>query len=68
MHNNRPEQWKVVKIILGETAGTGVVPHYDLRTTSNQPIGGITDLTNMWESQIFATKRDLCLSFLSEND
>lgn len=70
MHDNEPQEWIVEVIHVGDVKGTThkPMPSYDLHTTDPNPLGGVTKRTNVWEHKIKATKRELCLSFLTDND
>lgn len=69
MHDNEPQEWIVEVIHIGDVnRDYRPMPTYDLRTTDQQPRGGVIKETNVWEYKIKATKRELCLSFLTDND
>lgn len=70
MHDNEPQEWIVEVIHVGDVKGAthNPMPSYDLRTTDPNPLGGVSKKTNVWEYKIYATKRELCLSFLTDND
>lgn len=69
MHDNEPQEWIVEVIHIGDVNDSGYkVPTYDLCTTNPQPLGGVWREKNVWEYKIKATKRELCLSFLTDKD
>lgn len=69
MHDNEPQEWIIKAIHLGTIKDkTGNIPLYDLHTTESQPLGGVCSLQNVWEYKIHATKRELCLSYLTDKD
>lgn len=69
MHDNEPQEWIVDIIHVGDVDNRGYgVPTYDLHTTDPQPRGGVCSEKNVFEYKIKATKRELCLSFLTDND
>lgn len=68
MFNDQPENWQVDEInvcpITGETH-SGI--RYKLHHHGADHCGSVHETTE-WEHKIFATKRELCLSFLTDND
>lgn len=69
MHDDEPQEWIVEVIRVGDIKDTASpMPTYDLRTTQQQPLRGVCVEKNVWEYKIHATKRELCLSFLTDND
>ena len=69
MHDNEPQEWIVEVIHIGDvTRNTNPMPLYDLHTTDPQPRCGIFKEERVYEYKIHATKRELCLSFLTYND
>lgn len=69
MHDNEPQEWIVEVIHLGDVKDNyRPMPTYDLRTTDPQPLCGVFQEKNVWEYKIKATKRELCLSFLTDKD
>lgn len=69
MHDNEPQEWIVEVIHVGDVTGNAnPTPTYDLRTTHQQPLRGVFVEKSVWEYKIYATKRELCLSFLTDND
>ena len=70
MHDNEPQEWVVEAIHIGDVIGNThrPTPLYDLHTTDPQPLRGVFQEKNVWEHKIKATKRELCLSFLTDND
>lgn len=68
MHDDEPQEWIVKAIHIGDiTKAFRPTPTYDLQTTQQQPLRGIFEMKNVCEYKIFATKRELCLSFLTDN-
>ena len=68
MFNNKPEQWKIKSIKIPDVTGSSApMPHYDLVFVGADHCGSIHE-TSLWEHQVHATKRELLMSFLTEND
>jgi hypothetical protein len=68
MFNNQPEQWRIEKICLPDvTKNTPPTPRYDLVFTGSDHCGSVHN-TSLWEYQVHATKRELLMSFLTDND
>lgn len=69
MHDDEPQEWIVEVIHVGDvTNNAKPTLTYDLRTTHQQPLRGVFVEKGVWEYKIYATKRELCLSFLTDND
>lgn len=69
MHDDEPQKWIVEAIHIGDVTNDSTpMPTYDLHTTDQQPLRGVFVEKNVWEYKIYATKRELCLSFLTDND
>lgn len=68
MFNNQPEQWKVVAIDIHEIKDNNrLIPTYKLQYIGNNHCGSVHS-TSLWEYQVHATKRELLMSFLTDND
>lgn len=69
MFNNQPEQWKVEEIILSNITNNHnqPMPQYRLRFIG-QDHGGTVHEVTLWQYQVHATKRELLMSFLTDND
>ena len=68
MRDNEPQEWIVEVIHVGDIKdNANPMPTYDLHTTEKQPLYGIFVKKDVWEYKIYATKRELCLSFLTDN-
>lgn len=68
MFNNQPETWKVDEIHVDTITGnnqSGI--RYKLHHHGADHGGSVHEITE-WEHKIFATKRELCLSFLNDKD
>lgn len=69
MHDNQPQEWIVEAIHIGDiTKAFNLMPTYDLHTTESQPLCGVFREKSVYEYKIHATKRELCLSFLTDKD
>ena len=68
MFNNQPEQWHVDAIIIPDITNTHQpMPQYRLRFIGQDHGGSVHEVT-LWEYQVHATKRELLMSFLTDND
>lgn len=68
MFNNQPEQWKVVAIDIHTiTSNTPPIATYGLQYDGDNHCGSVHS-TSLWEYQVHATKRELLMSFLTDND
>lgn len=68
MFNNQPEQWEVEEIIIPNIKRK-LQPslQYKLRFIGHNHCGSIHEVS-LWEYQVHATKHDLLMSFLTDND
>lgn len=67
MFNNEPETWKVRNIHIGDVTSCSPMITYKLTHHGDNHTGSIHEITEM-EHKIFASKRELCLSFLTDKD
>lgn len=68
MFNNEPEQWQVAEIDISPiTRSTPPMPLYLLRHIGQNHTGSVHEIKK-FEYQVHGTRRELCLSFLNEND
>ncbi len=68
MFNNQPEQWEVEEIIIPNIKNKHQPSlQYKLRFIGCNHCGSIHEVA-LWEYQIHATKRELLMSFLTDND
>ncbi len=69
MHDNQPQEWIVEAIHIGDiTKAFNLMPTYDLHNTDPQPLRGVFKEERVYEYKIHATKRELCLSYLTDKD